>query len=400
MVRNLHFFNYCILLFLSFYLVIDTITGYCLNNGLGVSLSIPYKMLLIFFMALVTCSISSKYMIFYSFSIWFILISILFYILNGYTKNIGGIVQDYIKLLSPIVFYNYFSNLDSKYDEQISKIIYINFLVFLFNIFIGILGFGYHTYSYGIGIKGFFYAGNEIFLIIISILVIYIRKTKEKDKLILITAGLISTVLIGTKTAILAALLIIIYDRYKYSSKANRLKLFLYIFLVVVVIFYFLDILISNLEVIQNIIYNIKIGLNNADKKILDVFLSGRIGYLEKNIYEWSKTYSPLQLVFGGSNFYNSKANELDFFDTVLQHGVILTGIIIIFYMKLLFKAIRTNNYTIAFFNITILIVSQTAGHIWANLTGGLFFILANCYSFKFISIIQKRIHLFINYRR
>lgn len=383
--RNLNFINASILFLLLFYLVIDTITGYCLNIGINFSLSIAYKMLILILMFFETSIINVNFLLIYLPIIIFFIFSYMFYLFNGYTNNIFGLFQDYIKIFSCIFFYNYFNTLDKKYYYYIEKIIYINFLVFMSNIIVGILGFGFPTYDYGLGIKGFFYAGNEIFLIILSIFVIYIRKTEKKDKNILIAFVIISTILIGTKSAFIAAILIVIYDKYKYANMKNRVQYFIFLIIFFILLFCFFYNYILQISTINSAIYNIQKGLNNSDKNIMDVFLSGRIGFLEANISEWKKTYSINQLLFGGSNFHNMKTNEIDFFDTIMQHGVIITGFITIFYFYLFFRALISKKYTLAFFNLLIIIISQLAGHVWANLSGGIFFILANTFEFTFV---------------
>ena len=82
----------------------------------------------------------------------------------------------------------------------------------------------------------------------------------------------------------------------------------------------------------------------------------------------------------GGGYFYENKSIEIDFFDSVVLLGVPYSVFLLMFYFKLVFGAIRQKNWILVVFNITVLGLSFTSGHIWWNLTGGLFFMIANVY--------------------
>jgi hypothetical protein len=82
-------------------------------------------------------------------------------------------------------------------------------VVFFLNIAAGIFGYGYATYRDGVGISGYFYAGNEVsglYIVCYAFLLLYLSTKNARwpivaASLILSSAGL----LIGTKTAILSA---------------------------------------------------------------------------------------------------------------------------------------------------------------------------------------------------
>ena len=73
-----------------------------------------------------------------------------------------------LKLILNIVYFIYFTEVIKRHSRSYSdyyynRILKINSLVFIVNIIIGLLGYGYYTYPFAkIGIKGFFYAGNEV----------------------------------------------------------------------------------------------------------------------------------------------------------------------------------------------------------------------------------------------
>ena len=211
---------YIIFILLDLYLIIDSVTGILLHSG-GISLSIPYKVFiagLMFFTAV--CHGAFTVIFFIGSLTWFFLI--LFMMFFDQATNIGLVTQTYTKIFVNYIFYKYFSTIlrNKLYDDLFGFFIKFNSIVFILNIFLGTLGLGYSTYSYGVGVKGFFYAGNEIFLILLSITVFYLLKNPRNNKTKFIyIISLILAVLIGTKTAMLAVLLICLLNYYLVMSK-------------------------------------------------------------------------------------------------------------------------------------------------------------------------------------
>lgn len=379
--KNQNILNYFIFLMLDFYLIVDSMTG-ILMHTFGISLSIPYKLFLICLISFATFAFCTNFVISISLSILWICFSCLFFAVENY-KQMALAMQNYMKFFANFIFYFYFINLSKydRFDKQIYKLLFINTAVFFSNILLGIFGFGYSTYGYGIGIKGFFYAGNEIFLILLSTTVFFLL-CKRKYIPLLYLISVVTSILIGTKTAMLALLLIISFDFYFHLSKIKKI-LFLALLPVLIIIFIFVfHNFLMHIRVVESALYNFDKVKNNSGS-ILNALMSGRIVFLKNNIHRWEEKLNILNFAFGGYNYFNNKNIEIDFFDALFLNGGIVTFVVLGFYIFFIMKAIVKKRALLIVFNITILSISFLAGHIWANLTGGLFFIIVNVYGYK-----------------
>lgn len=392
MKKNFELLNYFILNLLKFYLIVDSLTGITLKT-VGVSLSIPFKLFIVALMifAIFYCNLNYVLLIFLTIS-WFTL-TVLYFVFVNYLQ-MGISIQTFMKFFSNLVFYLYFLMIQKfdKYDNSVYKIILINSVVFFSNIFLGLLGVGYSTYGYGVGIKGFFYAGNEIFLILLAISV-YFMNLKIKKRYYFYCLCLICSFLIGTKTAMLALVVIIFCDFYFELSKKQQFcfLIFLPIFLLICVIIF--NVFLVNIDVVKNAMYNFN-KVKNASGSILNALLSGRLVFLENNINMWKENLNSINFLFGGHYYFDSKNIEIDFFDALLLNGIVTTLCVLFFYIYFIFKAIKNKNKILTILNILVLTISFSAGHIWANLSGGLFFVLVNVYCYKKRKIRKRKFKL------
>lgn len=376
MQRNIALINYCIYISLFFYLIIDSLTGISLSHG-GISFSVPYKFLVMILMTLVILNYNYNYAIFSSLYFFVTVISVGVGIRQSYSL-LFQIIQNDMKLFSNFIFYFYFVEVirhKGITEKKILSVLIVNFLIFYINILFGVMGLGYTTYDYGVGRKGFFYSGNEIFLVLLVSLYYFLRKYKYNTLkrflifVFLLTLGLI----IGTKTAVLAVLVIFPFDCYINLSNKQKIRFILFFLPAMVAVVFFSLKFITSLSAISNAIYNIQ--KNAKSTNIINALLSNRLTYVDANFKLFMSNFSYDKLLFGANRFYRQKTCEIDFLDVFLQSGLIITFIVGFFY---LYVIKRSNNKTLFLLNVIILGISMTAGHVWLNLTGGLFFMIIN----------------------
>lgn len=379
--KNQSMLNWLIFIMLDFYLVVDSLTGILMHSS-GISLSIPYKLFLIALMCFAAFAFHIDFSISIFLSISWLCLSALFFVFENY-RLLSFAIQTYMKFFSNLAFYLYFSSLAKFdwFDCRVFKMLKINAVVFFLNIFFGILGFGYSTYGSGVGVKGFFYAGNEIFLILLSVVTIFLIHRKA-GAFWLYMVSLFFAILIGTKTALLALFMIIFFDIFFHLSKRRRFLFFLFAPLSIVLIVFVFWQQISKIEIVSAALWKFN-KTKEISGSILNALLSNRLIFLENNMRMWQENLTPLNFIFGGNYYANNKSVEIDFFDALILNGGITAICVFCFFIFFIIRAARRKNRLLVIFNLLVLGISFSAGHIWANLTGGIFFIIANVYGAK-----------------
>lgn len=133
---------------------------------------------------------------------------------------------------------------------------------------------------------------------------------------------------------------------------------------------------ITSLPSVSNFIYNISTIMKKTN--LLNALLSNRLLFVHSNFTLFKNNFSYDRLFFGGNQFYHDKTCEIDILDVFLQSGLIITVIVCMFYFYILRKS---KNKTLYMLNFIVLGISVTAGHVWLNLSGGIFYMLINATS-------------------
>jgi len=167
-----------ILLFLM--LFIDIFNGFMLHKNilLPISISQLYKLvfLTVLFSSFIFHAAQKLIYIFLFFSLLLCgpLIGVLFHANSGFFSEIVLI----FKLLTPLITYFYFRSLINRdspfFIRNIKRLVILDFLIISVNMLLGAFGFGYEQYiSYtsgeAIGTVGYFYAGNELSILMIIV---------------------------------------------------------------------------------------------------------------------------------------------------------------------------------------------------------------------------------------
>jgi len=206
-------------------LAIDTLTGFFVSGlGIDLKLSAIFKFGLLIIMIFALACYSRKNIIILFSLMLILLIGPLFNLINTY--DVMGFLFDFsyvIKILTPLIIFLFAVEIIKRWPDNAYKyglkVFYFSFGVLLFNIAAGILGFGFSSYNtkdgeVSIGIKGFFYAGNEVsglFILLFSFILSAAWNSKRKIYyLIMAPITVMCGILIATKAAMIAGLLLVV----------------------------------------------------------------------------------------------------------------------------------------------------------------------------------------------
>lgn len=353
---------------LSVYLLVDILTGYFHLNNYPISISVPFKMVLLVLMIIVI-AYDAKSII----GIWFLILHTFFCLIH--IENISADpstgINNLIKLNFCIIMYVYFRYyFSSCYLGKRDSIVFTNEIFFFINLILALLGMGYSTYSgLDVGLKGFFYAGNELGALTFCLCVFSFIKYKCKLWPILLYSGV--AFLIGTKTPLFAIwIFYLLVSMFGDSKLSHKGMLFIGIALVLI---YVNRTSILNIESVQFHIENLKKHEMQNDTFINSV-LSGRIDFSHNLIENMSENFSLANILLGYG--IPEKAAEIDPIDTLYSFGIITLIVQTAFYCIVIW--ISREDRVLLSFNIVYFLLSIFAGHIWFNTTSILIFCIIN----------------------
>lgn len=361
--------DYFIYLCFVGFIFVDFITGVLLSKGLP-SIGVPFKL---FLMLLIFLSIKreKKFLLLLYFFTLFTLccLSYFFSRIADFSNSMSMILK--IMMYPFILMY-----LEDSYrlkSYELKRICTINLLVIFFNQLLGIAGLGLQTYGTdgGFGIKGFFYDGNAMAVVCFCLFVFFYSIEKN---LIFAFMAFFSSLLIGTKTSVLAIILYFFMVKFYYSSRKTK-KIIFVLFISVVFFFYYL---IAFTDVFKFQIEKITRLYNLFDGNILSVILSGRNLDLQNHLLIYKENFGLRNLLFGDGFLKGEKIIELDFFDTLFSYGSLFCLSITIAYLYLIHR--NRKNRNLLFFNLLIILITFTSGHVWFNTSTALFFVINNVY--------------------
>ena len=387
------FIDKIVVFLLSIILLVDSINGFLLLNKVNTSISLSQlvKFPILFFMLFRIFLLNRKYSL-HIFSIVFILLTSVF--VNYFQIASINFIAEFTLILKlmviPVCLYYFvcLKNINSDfYNNSVSKIFKIAFIVLFVNIFLSFVGVGYSSYSGGIGNKGFFYAGNELsamYLVINSYLLLNVYQNYQRKYFYLLSVIAIALgLLISTKVSMISILFIVLlipltHLKLKITPKLIRNSVF---FLLAIVLFTF--ILIENVRtsgVYARWVYFFKI----YDYDFISILLSGRNITLTESWNMNAINFEPLNAFFGysytgfidnlrQSSFFKAKANEMDFIDLYFMYGILgLFSVLSVWFIAIYNYFISSNKNIILLITILlILFISFISGHIlYSGLSG------------------------------
>lgn len=363
------------------WLIVDSINGYMLRNNMF-SISQFYKSL-VTLIVVIRCYNSRDVMM----PLFLILVYLTFY--SSFLGLIGEDISDSViflsKFLTSFLFFFYFLYIKkvdySFYINNVMLVIKMNFIVFSFNILVGLFGWGYHSYGGegGFGSHGFLYSINELSGVIGATFpwVFYYCKTKLSLSKYLMCAFCLFflSFSMSTKSGIATTIVSFLLITYFYGNKREKMIVVLVtLFSLLGIAIYINSILQSDTAIMQRFVYFL-------EKDGLEVALtSGRLQYWQleqKELYE--SGLFPLLFGLGGG-----RTVEMDPFDALLNCGILGLLFVIFLYAILLvapflrkYKTLRYNKVVFSS-NLLLIIVSVGGGHILFSSTAGMLIAISN----------------------
>lgn len=212
-------------LMLGFSLLVDSVNGFFLSGmGFDPKLSASFKLLLLSLVLFQIGAFSPKALAGCFSAILLLLIGPVFTLTDTY--DISAFFLDFtivLKFLTGIIVFVYCTLLCQRWPHLVKQygkwVCQTSFFILAFNLILGVFGFGFSSYGQttadgegGVGVKGFFYAGNEVSGLIILFFGVMLHLIWQKNKFIYLIFApftLLAGVLVATKSAMLAAMLLV-----------------------------------------------------------------------------------------------------------------------------------------------------------------------------------------------
>ena len=365
------------------WLLIDSLNGLLINIGLNLPLSQLYKLAIL---SLVIVSLAKKVKSIILLFIVIFYLSWYFLYLSIVGASFGEPLLLFSKFLTLLLLYFYFCDSFRRFSDKAVyyayRIFSFSIIVFLANIILGLMGYGVPSYGEGfedLGVKGFFYAGNELggVLVVLAPITLYILWKRFKGlKFIVSYVVLISCCMaIGTKTGILVGLISGIFVPFILMTRKKRIIFFITIFLALSAIV--VIIINSELESIKSLERWMYYYENDGMGRLI---FSGRDTFWDAQKASFFNA-SFLEKIWGIGPI--KKSIEQDHLDTLLIFGYFGLCVAILFFSFLLVKSFRClgNNEVVPIVvmsNILAITISVIAGHIWYSAMANLYIALAN----------------------
>lgn len=263
----------------------------------------------------------------------------------------------------------------------------IAWIIIAFNVIAGLMGYGIPSYGEDeedMGVKGFFFAGNELggIMAVLAPFMIYlitIRLSGVKAFLAYIIIMLVG-ISIGTKSSILVTILSILIVPILYMSPKKRLKIILCWIIIIGFFFPFIVNLIadSSIGAIERWSYFYHEG------GVTRLIFSGRDDFWNTKKVLFFNSDIITQLFGMGAE---GKFVERDHLDFLIIFGYIGLAAITSFFIYLLITAIkhRHNNSLmkiVIFSDLLVIGMGYMAGHVWYSAMASVYIALLNAFTF------------------
>jgi len=374
-------------------LLIDSINGFFLLHNFPLPISQLYKIFLIVLLSFRILSFSPKLFL----SLFFMLVLVfletflvLSYIGNVYDGPMSMIIT-FLKFFLFILSFIYFKmTLERSLIsiDDLKKVCFVNLAVILVNLTIGLMGFGFPVYSdtdtgVSVGVKGFFFAGNELSavytLLVAAFLAFYTDKIKKKPYFYAVALSLfVFSALLATKSAIggIAVIVIatIVFQK-KYIDKTSfNLK---NIFIV--------GVSITSITILSGFIFVRSAAFERMKfyydqiSNIYGFLMSGRDQFLTQKLFIFTSENSLFKFLFGvGKPF----PVEMDAFDTFFKFGFLGLLMVYFIYFYIYRKVFayyfkKEGTFNLSVINLALMLVffqSYISGHVLYSGMAGPFY--------------------------
>lgn len=375
---------------LYFLAIVDTINGFFLHKGIPVPLGIIFKTFILLIAIEILSAVPRFKGCFFFFTIY---ISLFFVCIVLNTDSQLFPTFSHLFKFVNVVFVYYamvvFCKLGLVQERKIQAVFYVNSVVLLLNIYIGLFGIGYYAYEGNLGCKGFIFAHNEMsgmMAVLFGVSYFFMYGKRNSNRMAVFFLNLIfllAALLVSTKAGILLVIISLIlvpfvnmkYGMFRTLFKMSKLKIIL-LFIVLCTIIY------GGYSLLE---YSGAIGrwLYFFDKNGMDAIYSSRDIFWEEEKIEWEEGNIGVKLFGMGGN----RTVEMDQADTLLNYGIFGVIIVYSFYLSLVIKAFRhrkRSRYAKFVFGMDcfILAASCFAGHLLFSGLMGIPFALMNAMIF------------------
>ncbi|WP_286233210.1 O-antigen ligase family protein [Thalassotalea sediminis] len=374
-------------------LLVDAVNGFIMVGiGIDIKLSALFKLLLIAIVMFQIGSYSKRALGYLLLLFGIMLIGPLITFLN--TTDIVGFFDDLtsgLKIISVLVIIVYLQFIAQKWPDLLLKYgkacLKFSFFVLMINIFLGVLGFGYSSYGGNdggddsVGIKGFFYAGNElsgIYIVLFGTMLHYAWQKSKATYFIISGVAIISGVLIATKAAMLAGMLLvfiipILNERNRmFNLTWLKVKLLVPFLIVVAVLAITIIPILESTGLLGRFIWFYE------KNGVLGILLSGRDKFLAETMSLYFNYANWADVVFGfsktGLGLFTKNAMEIDPIDMYFWHGLVGLLLFVIYCIVMLSIGFRTARLKVGhigpavlIINLSLIMVSMIAGHIFTS---------------------------------
>ncbi|MEZ8816959.1 O-antigen ligase family protein [Vibrio cyclitrophicus] len=370
---------------LPYMITVDVLNGFSLlyfNVNLQISLILKLIILFViliysyfkernYFVILVTLLIFSVTSAFYHFK----------------SQQVFGVffqsLSDAVKFLSCLFFIFYFMILEKNGELSeglLKKITLVGLLTIYANVALGVMGFGFSTYGNysidegGVGVKGFFFAGNELgpaLICLFSSQMILFKNWSMTAKFISAVVAVIAAVLISTKTAILGIVLLVCW----YFSK--NIPIYFRLICYSVALFSIFSLAIDFEYFIRTwegyALFD-KLLFQAEKVDILYAITSGRTEYATEILSIYFQGIDVGSLLFGigrsSVNYYGRSIIEVDFLDAFVWFGA-LGGIAffasyLCFFSLIYWRKVKNSEKSNFSLNLALITtISAISGHVF-----------------------------------
>lgn len=352
--------------------IVDNINGYLLISKGGSNISSIFKAFIFLFCLIIiffkgTHKSKNLEIISMPFIIVLQLLAFEIQYAGGFFYNISML----LKLLTPIVLATAVHVLEI-YDQTtkicIDKISRFYCWFFPLSLIVPIImGTGHATYRSGEGNKGFYYAGNEISIIMVMILALEIEKYKNirsRANLLNIILGVVSILYLGTKTGYFSLVILILVALY---SGKNINKNLVNIFLLVPIILGGLWYVVNNVDTVTQNVNAIVWRYKTSSHRGVSFLLSGRELRIKRAI-ELVYSEKPIRNILIGIGSYAAENKlkiliEMDLMDLLIRFGIIVFFVVVKFYVKNIKQLIKKKNIQYVTGALLVCGASVFAGH-------------------------------------
>ena len=371
------------------FLLVDSLVGFVeIYLGIHLKVSLVYKSPVLLFILIVIAIRDIKFFVaVLAFMLTFLLGPSIKLVQMSDLNSFFFDITMFLKILSPLLYMKYFILVVHEKPMLLSrygpKIMVFNYAIMILNIVLGILGFGYATYSDGIGVIGFFFAGNEVGAVFIVLSAYILVKAYQHSMLSYFLFSLFNIatgVLISTKTSILSSILLSILIPIAFNRKSVFKLTPIKVSATIIILSLMVYVTILSIDTLKSTGLWQRIEWFYHEHGLIRVILSGRELFVRDllAIYNQSNWY---ELLFGLStatlqNFWLplKTSAEIDPVDTLVTFGLFGLAIALYTQVYLLFSAIRfwkKDNKSIASASFVSLLLLEalafTSGHIWLS---------------------------------